>query len=133
MLPVGPVQPVIPESFIQDLSGSSIADVTVPVPEPVAVPEPEPTVTAPTEEAPKTPTIVVDTEPAKVSFTSMDTFFDSRNPSQNSIHEPVIKTDDEDDTGVTSLEISNDPPESIDDYENLEETEALPIDEFETL
>ena len=138
------VQPVIPESFIQDLSGSSVAAVPVPVPEPVAVPVPEPvpeptvaapTVAAPTVTAPTTPTIVVDTEPAKVSFTSMDTFFDSRNPNQNSIHEPVLKADDDedDDAGVTSLEISNDPPEPVDDYENLEETEALPIDEFETL
>ena len=98
-------------------------------------PEPEPVVT---KEEPKqevsTPTIVVDTEPAKVSFTSMDTFFDSGNPNQNSIHEPVLKMEDEDeDTGVSTLEISNDPPEPVDDYENLEEMEALPIDEFETL
>ena len=84
--------------------------------------------------APTAPTIVVDTEPAKVSFTSMDTFFDSHNPSENSIHEPVIKPEEEDeDMGVTSLEISNDPPEPIDDYENLEETETLAMDEFETL
>ena len=133
------IPPVIPESFIQDLSGASVAAEPVPVPEPeppvtiepVVTPEPIPTKPEPVP----TPTIVVDTEPAKVSFTSMDTFFDSRNPSQNSIHEPLIKTDDDedDDAGVTSLEISNDPPEPIDDYENLEETEALPIDEFETL
>jgi len=122
------IQPVIPESFIQDLSGSSI-------PPAAPQPEPEPVVT---KEEPKqevsTPTIVVDTEPAKVSFTSMDTFFDSGNPNQNSIHEPVLKMEDEDeDTGVSTLEISNDPPEPVDDYENLEEMEALPIDEFETL
>ena len=133
------IPPVIPELFIQDLSGSSIPE---PVPEPVSEPapvilapkaEPETVVSEPT--AVPTPTIVVDTEPAKVSFTSMDTFFDSRNPSQNSIHEPVLKADDDEDedAGVTSLEISNDPPEPIDDYENLEEAEALPIDEFETL
>ena len=77
----------------------------------------------------------MDTEPAKVSFTSMDTFFNSQNPNDNSIHEPVIKADEDEDedTGVTSLEISNDPPEPIDDYENLEETETLAMDEFETL
>ena len=94
--------------------------------------EAQPLVEAP--KAPTAPTIVVDTEPAKVSFTSRDTFFDSHNPSENSIHEPVIKPEEEDeDMGVTSLEISNDPPEPIDDYENLEETETLAMDEFETL
>jgi len=132
------IPPVIPESFIQDLSGSTIppaAPEPEPVPVPVSVPKEEPKEEVVPVAAPVTPTIVVDTEPAKVSFTSMDTFFDSRNPSQNSIHEPVIKTDEDedDDAGVTSLEISNDPPEPIDDYENLEEAEALPIDEFETL
>jgi len=100
----------------------TLAPVAEPPTVPVAVPEP----TA----APK-PTIVVDTEPAKVSFTSMDTFFDSHNPSQNSIHEPMMR--EVEDAGVTSLEISNDPPEAIDEYEDLEEAEALPIDEFETL
>jgi hypothetical protein len=63
----------------------------------------------------------------------MDTFFDSHNPSENSIHEPVIKAEEDEDMGVTSIEISNDPPEPIDDYENLEETETLAMDEFETL
>lgn len=130
------IPPVIPESFIQDLSGSTIPP-AAPEPEPVpmSVPKEEPKEEVVPVAAPVTPTIVVDTEPAKVSFTSMDTFFDSRNPSQNSIHEPVIKTDEDedDDAGVTSLEISNDPPEPVDDYENLEEAEALPIDEFETL
>jgi hypothetical protein len=133
------IQPVIPESFIQDLSGGSIEIKAEPIPEAV----PEPVVEAPipihaptptTTPTPTAPTIVVDTEPAKVSFTSMDTFFDSHNPSENSIHEPVIKPEEEDeDMGVTSLEISNDPPEPIDDYENLEETETLAMDEFETL
>jgi hypothetical protein len=128
------IQPVIPESFTQDISGGSIETKAEPIPELA----PEPVVEAqPVVEAPKTPTaptIVVDTEPAKVSFTSMDTFFDSHNPSENSIHEPVIKPEEEDeDMGVTSLEISNDPPEPIDDYENLEETETLAMDEFETL
>ena len=82
------------------------------------------------------PTIVVDTEPAKVSFTKMDTFFDSQNPNQNSIHEPVINTntdEDDDDSGISHLEISNDPPEPMDDYEILDENEALEMDEFETL
>ena len=140
------IQPVIPESFTQDISGGSIETKAEPIPElapepvveapiPIHTPIHAPTpTTTPTTTTPTTPTIVVDTEPAKVSFTSMDTFFDSHNPSENSIHEPVIKAEEEDeDMGVTSLEISSDPPEPIDDYENLEETETLAMDEFETL
>lgn len=132
------IQPVIPESFIQDLSGSSVSTAE-PIPEPIKMEEPikveEPVKLEEQIKEPITPTIVVDTEPAKVSFTSMDTFFNSQNPNDNSIHEPVIKADEDEDedTGVTSLEISNDPPEPIDDYENLEETETLAMDEFETL
>jgi hypothetical protein len=145
------VAPVVPEGFVRDLSGSSLTPEPIPaislaidakieepvtkVEEPLAkVNEPlakvEPVVAGP-------PTIVVDTEPAKVSFTKMDTFFDSQNPNQNSIHEPVINTntneDDDDDSGISHLEISNDPPEPIDDYENLEENGTLEMNEFETL
>ena len=132
------IEPVVPEVAPSET-------VPVPVPEPEVAPEvKEPEVAPEVKEEPEplplpilaevktpSPTIVVDTEPAKVSFTSMDTFFDSHNPSQNSIHVPMIKEDE--DAGVTSLEISNDPPEAIDEYEDLEEAEALPIDEFETL
>ena len=170
------VPPVIPEAFVQDLSGSGVAAEPIPAIslaaepevkaeapgepavklEPVVKAEPavklepavkaEPVVRAeaPGEPVVKAepvvagpPTIVVDTEPAKVSFTKMDTFFDSQNPNQNSIHEPVINTntdeEDDDDSGISHLEISNDPPEPMDDYENLEENEALEMDEFETL
>ena len=163
------VAPVVPEGFVQDLSGAALTPEPIPaislpldakveepvtkveepvtkveepvtkVEEPVAkVNEPVAKVNEPlakVETGP--PTIVVDTEPAKVSFTKMDTFFDSQNPNQNSIHEPVINTntdeDDDDDSGISHLEISNDPPEPMDDYENLEENEALEMDEFETL
>ena len=41
--------------------------------------------------------------------------------------------EDDDDSGISHLEISNDPPEAIDEYENLEETETLQMNEFETL
>lgn len=145
------VAPVVPEGFVQDLSGSALTPEPIPaisltveakveepvakVEEPVAkVEEPVAKVEEPVAAGP--PTIVVDTEPAKVSFTKMDTFFDSQNPNQNSIHEPVINTntdEDDDDSGISHLEISNDPPEPMDDYEILDENEALEMDEFETL
>jgi len=156
------VAPVVPEGFVQDLSGAALTPEPIPVislpvdakveeplvkaeepiakaEEPIAkAEEPLAKVEEPlakVETGP--PTIVVDTEPAKVSFTKMDTFFDSQNPNQNSIHEPVINTntneDDDDDSGISHLEISNDPPEPMDDYENLEENGALEMDEFETL
>jgi hypothetical protein len=136
------VEPVVPESFVQDISGAGIPE-AIPEAMPEMVPavevtkqeEPKPVVEVTKQEESKpveTPTIIVDTEPAKVGFTSMDTFFDSHNPSQNSIHQPVVE-DEDDETGVTSLEISNDPPEPMNEYEDLEEVDALPIDEFETL
>jgi hypothetical protein len=145
------VAPVVPEGFVQDLSGAALTPEPIPaislpveakveepivkVEEPIVkVEEPLAKVEEPVVAGP--PTIVVDTEPAKVSFTKMDTFFDSQNPNQNSIHEPVINTntdEDDDDSGISHLEISNDPPEPMDDYEILDENEALEMDEFETL
>jgi hypothetical protein len=124
--------------------------VAAPAPEPVAAPAPEPVV-APAPEpvaievpvvpgsiaVPPTPTIVVDTEPAVVSFTELDTVFDHENPERNSIQFSEAR---EDTDYVDGIEIDDTAaPESVDgfetfeDEENEEKTLAVGEDEFERL
>lgn len=87
---------------------------------------------APTE--PITPTIVVDTEPASVGFTQMDTVFDSDNPEKNVIR--MSNTEDHDEE-VDHLDYDESSPgEDIREYESLEiGDEILAFDEgdFESL
>lgn len=116
-----------------------------PAPAPAAEPAPAPTPSAPAEVpvapgsidiAPSAPTIVVDTEPAVVSFTELDTVFDHENPERNSIQFSEAKEDTE---YVDGIEIDDTAaPESVDGFETLEEeTEdkelAFGEDEFEKL
>jgi len=73
-------------------------------------PTPTPTpVVAPAE--PQVPTLIVETEPS-VSFTNMDTIFDSDNPERNEI----METFPED---IESIETLNLPPEDMDGFEEL--------------
>jgi hypothetical protein len=72
-----------------------------PIPTPVAAP--------PTE--PQVPTLIVETEPS-VSFTNMDTIFDSDNPERNEIAETFPED-------IETIETLNVPPEEMDGFEEL--------------
>lgn len=85
---------------------------------------------------PTTPiqTIVIDTEPAVVGFTQMDTVFDSQDPEQNMIRSNTHE-ESEQSEAVDSIIIRDDiPPEDLTEFEDLEQQDArLAEDEFETL
>ena len=85
---------------------------------------------------PTTPiqTIVIDTEPAVVGFTQMDTVFDSQDPEQNTIRSNSHEESDHSEA-VDSITIRDDiPPEDLTEFEDLEGGDArLAEDEFETL
>jgi hypothetical protein len=87
---------------------------------------------------PTTPTIIVDTEPPTVGFTSMDAVLDVENPERTTIQvSNQIDMDDADEGEITHIEVdANSAPEPVDDFEELElaqETIAVGEDEFETL
>jgi hypothetical protein len=84
---------------------------------------------------PPTPTIVVDTEPPSVGFTSMDAVLDVENPEGTRIQ--AVSESEDDQEEITHIEFDEtQPPEPLDDFETLElaqETIAVGADEFETL
>jgi hypothetical protein len=86
---------------------------------------------------PPTPTIVVDTEPPSVGFTSMDAVLDVENPDGTRIQATSQFENDEEQEEVTHIEFDEtEPAEPLDDFETLElaqETIAVRPDEFETL
>jgi hypothetical protein len=87
---------------------------------------------------PTTPTIIVDTEPPSVGFTSMDAVLDVENPERTTIQvSNQMDMDDADEGEITHIEVdTNSAPEAVDDFEELElaqETIAVGEDEFETL
>jgi hypothetical protein len=63
------------------------------------------------------PTLIIQTEPS-VSFTNMDTIFDSENPERNEISESHA-TEEED---IDHVDVLNLPPEPMDEFEDLEST-----------
>lgn len=90
--------------------------------------------------APVTPTIIVDTEPASVSFTERDAIFDSDNPDKSTIRmfaEGGGDHDDNDGGYVDSITIDESAaPEAVDDFEDLmapSEMDESAVDGFETL
>ena len=126
--PPAPISETVPESTPQnilepvDVSGST-APISLPAP-----PPPPPT----------TPTIVVDTEPPSVGFTSMDAVLDVENPEKTTIQASnQSEYDDDDEQEITHIEFDESTqPEPLDDFETLElaqETIAVGADEFETL
>jgi hypothetical protein len=89
----------------------------------------------PAPSAPPVPTIVVDTEPPTVGFTHMDAVLDTDHPDQSTI-QLSNQIDDNEDQEITHIEVdTNAPPEAIDEFEDLEESQPLAVgqDEFETL
>ena len=58
------------------------------------------------------PTLVVDTEPS-VSFTNMDTVFDSDNPERNAITENIYEDE------IETIQTLDLPPEPMDEFEEL--------------
>lgn len=111
-----------PPTPMIDVSGSLVSQIIAPISE----------APAPVPQAAAVPTIVVDMEPPTVRFTQMDTVFDSDNPEKNMIR---FAPEQEEEEEVNEIEIDmNAPPESLDDFENLEEhADTLGVDEFETL
>jgi hypothetical protein len=63
-------------------------------------------------------TLIVDTEPS-VSFTNMDTIFDSENPEANEISESPHQEED-----IDHIEMVDAPPEPLDGFEDLENSGA---------
>ncbi len=86
---------------------------------------------------PSTPTIVVDTEPPSVGFTSMDAVLDVENPEGTRILASSQSENDDEQEEITHIEFDeSQPAEPVDDFETLElaqETIAVGADEFETL
>ncbi len=115
-----PVEAPVPEEAPLDISGAL-------PPTPPSTPVPPPI-----------PTIVVETEPPSVGFTSMDAVLDVENPEQTTIQASNQSEDDDDEQQeITHIEFDeNESPEPLDDFETLElaqETIAVGEDEFETL
>ena len=85
---------------------------------------------------PTTPTIVVDTEPPSVGFTSMDAVLDVENPERTTI-QLTSQNEDDEQQEITHIDFDeSEAPEPLDDFESLElaqETIAVGEDEFETL
>ena len=107
-----------------DISGA-----TPPPPAPPPTPVSQPLTPTP-------PTIIVETEPPSVSFTSMDAVLDVENPDKTTI-QATTQIDEDEQQEVTHIEFDeNEAPEPVDEFETLElaqETIAVGEDEFETL
>lgn len=85
----------------------------------IPAPSPAPTNQVLMPSAPAPPqlqTLVVDTEPS-VSFTNMDTIFDSEHPEDNVISESPRQ---EEEVEIDHIEMLNVPPEPLDGFEDLE-------------
>lgn len=117
---VAPVPEATPEPILEpvDISGA-----VTPVVAPAAVPI--------------TPTIVVDTEPPSVGFTSMDAVLDVEHPEKTTIQASNQSEYDDEDHEITHIDFDESTQaEPLDDFETLElaqETIAVGADEFETL
>lgn len=74
------------------------------------------------------PTIHVDTVPS-VSFTNMDTVFDSDNPEANEIVESNMHEEEE--FEVDHVNVLDVPPEPMDDFEDLESSEGFEFEEIQ--
>jgi hypothetical protein len=111
-----------------DLSGSHVAARVEPIQEASQEIAPPPT--------PAAPTIIVDTEPATVSFTHMDAVLDTENPERTTIQLSNQMENDEEGE-ITRVEFDETAaPEPLDDFEDLEmdvEGGGISADEFETL
>lgn len=83
--------------------------------------------TQPVAEA-EPPMIHVDTVPS-VSFTNMDTVFDSDNPEANEIVESNMN--DEEEFEVDHVNVLDVPPEPMDDFEDLESTGGFEFEEIQ--
>lgn len=93
--------------------------------EPVAVPAPAP---APSVQEEVGPTIHVETVPS-VSFTNMDTIFDSDHPEANEIAESNVGEGTYEE--VEHVEVLNQPPEPMDDFEDLESSGGFEFEEIQ--
>lgn len=145
-VPEESIPPVVPEAVVDEpeVVPAPVEETPVPAPElapvevPVPAPEPAPVevpVPAPAADAvpePITPTIVVDTEPAVVSFTALDAILDSDNPDQSTIRMASEEDNDEDVPNTISYDV-NEQGEEVDDFEDLEKDVAFEEDEFEKL
>lgn len=74
------------------------------------------------------PMISVETEQS-VSFTNMDSIFDSDHPEHNEISESNTST--EGDYEVDHVQVLNQPPEPMDDFEDLESTGGFEFEEIQ--
>jgi len=131
--------PVIREESIQppveeEKPKEEVPVIVEPTPQPVVEPVDLSGSVAPIS----TPTIVVDTEPPSVGFTSMDAVLDVEHPERTRI-QATTQSDynDDDEREITHIEFDESAqPEALDDFETLEmaqETIAVGADEFETL
>jgi hypothetical protein len=130
--------PVIREESIQpaveEKPKEEVPVIVEPTPQPVVEPVDLSGSVAPIS----TPTIVVDTEPPSVGFTSMDAVLDVEHPERTRI-QATTQSDynDDDEREITHIEFDESAqPEALDDFETLEmaqETIAIGADEFETL
>lgn len=127
---VAPVEEVAhgEEDDIIDISGGAVT-VSAVVEEPIVVSEPPVVSEEPilnidisgnnTVLEPPIQTIVIDSKPASVTFTNMDTVFDSNNVERNVIRVSEMEDSEEE---VNEIEILDEyPPEPIDEYENLDD------------
>jgi hypothetical protein len=73
------------------------------------------------------PTISVETEQS-VSFTNMDTIFDSDHPEENEISE---SNNDREEYEVDHVQVLDQPPEPMDEFEDLESTGGFDFEEIQ--
>jgi hypothetical protein len=73
------------------------------------------------------PMISVETEPS-VSFTNMDTIFDSDHPEANEISE---SNNNEEEYEVDHVQVLDQPPEPMDEFEDLESTGGFDFEEIQ--
>lgn len=73
------------------------------------------------------PMISVETEPS-VSFTNMDTIFDSDHPEDNEISE---SNNNKEEYEVDHVEVLDQPPEPMDEFEDLESTGGFEFEEIQ--
>lgn len=74
---------------------------------------------------PAVPTLVVETEPT-VSFTNMDTIFDSENPEGNEI----TGANHEEEEEIVQVNVLDAPPEPLDNFEDLESSNSIEFEEI---
>lgn len=110
--PAIPVVPATPAAPVPEPMKLATVPPVLPVPAPVPVPA---------------QTFTVDTEPT-VSFTNMDTIFDSENPDANEIVASPLYNEDEDEIDHIRI-VENEPATALDEYEDLEGKSGIEFDE----